>query len=143
MTTVDVMNTTAYIRRASAAAGLLCLAVMATFVLAEPAHAVEVDLGQEITLPVGWGPAVVGLLIAVLTNLGTRVDARKWVKVAIALTLSAVAALAEHLGAVGWTFVPADLGKLFLTAWVWQLALHLGLVKPVMQRFLAPDKGLS
>lgn len=121
------------------------MAVGVSLVLADPAHAQDVDLSVSgpITLPVGWGPVIAGLIVSVLTHLTTRESARGWVKVVMAAAMTAFATIAVQVEAAGWSFDPAELAKTFGVIWVWQLLMHFGLVKPLPTPFLAPDKGME
>lgn len=137
------MNTTLSVLKRAAPAVLV--AVVAVSSVASPAGALDLD--DTVTLPIGWGPVIVGLVVSVLTHLATRANARPWVRVLIATVLSAVTAIALQLQSAGWAFVPSDLAATFLIVWVTQLLMHLGLVKPVEQSpagaALLPDRGLS
>lgn len=120
--------------------------VVGTLVLlAAPAFAQTAGdaLDAHITLPVGWGPVIVGIIVSVLSTLVTKATAPGWVKVAVAVTISAVAAIGENLALNGWSFVPAELGMTFLMTWVWQLLAYLGFTRPVLQPVLAPDSGIT
>lgn len=137
------MNTTTsrLIRRAPL---LLAAAVALVITTAGPVMAETIDWDGPVSLPVGWGPIIAGAIVTLLTNLSTRVDARPWVKVAVATVLSAVAAIVIQLDQAGWSFVPDQLLWSFITTWVWQLLLYLGVVRPTpVTNVLAPDKGLS
>ena len=141
------MNTTRALmaRRAVTGAALVLIAAGVSVLSAAPAAAQDVDLGVSgpITLPVGWGPVIAGLIVSALTHLSTRESARPWVRVVVAALLSAVAALVVQLEASNWSFVPEELLKTFAVIWVWQLLMHFGIVKPLPTPFLAPDKGLA
>jgi hypothetical protein len=141
------MNTTHALtaRRFGTGTALTLMAVGVTLLTAAPAAAQDVDLSVSgpITLPVGWGPVIAGLIVSVLTHLVTMETARPWVRVVIAALLSAVAAIVVQLEASNWSFVPEELLKTFAVIWVWQLLMHFGLVKPLPTPFLAPDKGLA
>lgn len=138
-------HTHALVRRAVTAVALVVAAVGVSFLFAAPAFAQEAGdaLDAPIALPVGWGPVIVGLIVSILSTLVTKASAPGWVKVAVAVTISAVAAVAENLAFNAWTFVPAELGMTFLMTWVWQLLAYFGFTKPVLRGVLAPDSGIT
>lgn len=127
------------------AAALAVAAVALTLLFAAPAHAQAAGdaLDAPITLPVGWGPVLAGLIVSALTTLVTKVSAPGWLKVLVAVTISAIAAVVENLALNAWTFVPAELGMTFLMTWVWQLLAYFGFTRPVLAPVLAPDSGLT
>lgn len=131
-------------RRLLLGAAILLAAVFVTVVYASPALAADSGgLNSTVTLPVGWGPVIAGLIVSALTTLTTRASAPGWLKVVVAITLSAIAAIVEQLTLSGWTFVPAELGMTFLMVWVWQLLAYFGFTKPVLQPVLAPQRGIT